>query len=48
MEKKKIEVPNPTDGVWISKIKGFASNLGSAGQIIFDEELKEYVLEGLD
>ena len=33
---------------FISKMKGFASELAATGRIIDDEELKEYILGGLD
>jgi hypothetical protein len=42
---KKLEL---TALVFISKMKGFASELAAAGRVISDEEINEYVLPGLD
>jgi hypothetical protein len=33
---------------YISKMKGFASELAAAGKKVYDEELKDYILNGLD
>jgi hypothetical protein len=42
---KKLDM---TATAFISKMKGYASELAAAGRVISDEELKEYLLAGLD
>ena len=45
INRKKLDM---TAEQYITKMKGFASELATAGKIVDDDELKDYIMNGLD